>query len=212
MDLGQCPRCAHPYSTSEVVGFGILRARAASAGGPRVEYACPECDTIVHLIPYGEGRYAPPGEPPPAAVAKAERRPPWASEGASKGASEGATGGPPPDPRRAPAAANGTPPEPPPEPPPTAPPESARKAEPDPDPETERESASQGEEVSMGPAEALELLGIRPSAEASEIDRAFRVLSLTCHPDKAAHLDKDFQDLAERKFKRLLKAYEILSS
>jgi len=64
----------------------------------------------------------------------------------------------------------------------------------------------------MGPAEALELLGIRASAEASEIDRAFRELSLTCHPDKVAHLDMDFQDLAERKFKRLLRAYEILSS
>lgn len=191
MELGHCPRCTQPYTTSEVVGFGILRARTASEGGPRVEYTCPGCGTVVRLIPYGEGRYAPPGEPPPAAVPEAARRPPWVEEGSAS--AQRAAPQAPPAPSRAP--------------PPQAAPEAPPEASPGPE-----QARAQGEEAPMGPAEALEILGIRPSAEPSEIDRAFRERSLTCHPDKVAHLDPDFQRLAEHKFRLLRRAYEILSS
>jgi len=64
----------------------------------------------------------------------------------------------------------------------------------------------------MGPTEALALLGCKPTAGTEEIERAFRERSLMCHPDKVAHLDEDFQVLAESKFKRLRKAFEILTS
>lgn len=205
MELGQCPRCAQAYTTSEVVGFGILRARAASAGGPRVEYACPGCGAVVHLIPYGEGRYAPPGKPPPVAVPEADRRPPWLTDEAPEGPRPARTASAEPAQQETPGWAAGS--------------KEAREGDPIPPegPRPRREqaptsSSGGGEDTPMGPAEALELLGVKPSAEAVEIDHAFRELSLTCHPDKAAHLDEDFQALAERKFKRLLKAYEILSS
>jgi curved DNA-binding protein CbpA len=60
-------------------------------------------------------------------------------------------------------------------------------------------------------AEAMEILGISPAADRKTIDAAYRERSLQCHPDKVAHLDPDFRALAERKFKRLRAAYEMLS-
>jgi DnaJ like chaperone protein len=58
---------------------------------------------------------------------------------------------------------------------------------------------------------ALELLGVGPTAARREIERAFREKSRRCHPDKVAHLDPEFQALAERKFKRLKSAYDLLA-
>jgi hypothetical protein len=60
--------------------------------------------------------------------------------------------------------------------------------------------------------EALQILGVGPLATPEEIERAFKQRSLACHPDKVAHLDGDFQALAARKFRRLVAAYELLSS
>jgi DnaJ-domain-containing protein 1 len=50
------------------------------------------------------------------------------------------------------------------------------------------------------------------SLDASEDDvqAAYRRLSQKCHPDKVAHLDEDFQALADRKFRRLKLAYEAI--
>jgi len=180
MDPGRCPRCTRPYSASEVLGFGVLRSRTASAGGPRMEFECPECGRLIRLIPHGSGRYAPPGEPPPASVPEAERRPPWAVDG---------------DRRQT---VTEAPPRPEPEPEPVEIPE----AQPKPD----------AGEAPLGPVEALALLGCKPSAGGAEIEQAFRERSLTCHPDKVAHLDREFQELAEKKFKRLRRALDILTS
>ena len=58
--------------------------------------------------------------------------------------------------------------------------------------------------------EALEILGVEAAASRDEIDRAFHERSRTCHPDKVAHLDAEFQELAERKFLRLKSAYDLL--
>ena len=55
-------------------------------------------------------------------------------------------------------------------------------------------------------------LGVAPTADQAEIEKAFRERSLTCHPDKVAHLDREFQALAEEKFKRLREAYELLTA
>jgi hypothetical protein len=78
VELGTCSRCDLPYSAADVAGVGILRARPEADGGPRVEYRCPRCGTVQVLVPHGQGRYAPPGRPPPEPVPEVARRPAWA--------------------------------------------------------------------------------------------------------------------------------------
>lgn len=193
MELGVCPRCGTPYTASDVVGLGILRARPASDGGPRLEYRCAGCRRVIVLVPHGDGRYAPPGSAPPPAVPEEARRPTWVGAGSARGGPrEGApTAGPPPV-----ASAREREPRPPPgsgSPPSSAPPA--------PEPST------------SGPLSALEactILGVGPSASRADLERAFRSRSLACHPDKVAHLDPEFVALAESKFKRLLEAYRLL--
>lgn len=80
MQIGLCPRCSHPYSTQDVVTYGVLKPRPARAGGPLVEYRCEQCKRIITLVPHGHGRYARPGEPPPPEAAPEERRPPWGGQ------------------------------------------------------------------------------------------------------------------------------------
>jgi len=184
MELGRCPACATPYSAADLVGLGILRARPAVAGGPLLEYRCGSCARVLTLVPHGDGRYAPPGEPPPPAVPVEERRPHWVRE-APRGA-----------PRAA--AATAAPPEDVGAPPTSAPPPSAAR---------EAKAAA----PRLGALEACELLGVSVTAPKEELERAFRSRSLTCHPDKVAHLDAEFQALADRKFKRLMEAYQLLS-
>ena len=190
MELGLCPRCATPYSSSDVTGLGILRGRSARRGGPRVEYACQACGHRIQLIPHGEGRYAPPGQPPPAKVPRSERIPPWMRDRRGRAAPRDEA-----PPRAEPAA----------EPPPHRAPADGPPPEPEPQrvPEPELEAP-------LGPVEALALLGVAPGADRAEIERAFRERSLTCHPDKVAHLDEDFQALAEAKFRRLQRALDLL--
>lgn len=185
MELGLCPRCATPYTASEVTGLGILRGRSAQRGGPLMEYACQGCGKRIRLIPHGEGRYAPPGEPPPEAVPDADRAPPWMR---GRPAEEAAPREQAPPPRSAP-------------PPPPR--------EPEPEPEPLQIPVPPADEP-MGPREACALLGVAPQADRKAIERAFRERSLACHPDKVAHLDADFQALAEAKFRRLQRARDLL--
>jgi hypothetical protein len=182
MEIGRCPACDQPYTAREVAGLGILRARPARDGGPVVEHRCTRCDRRIELIPYGEGRYAPPGAPVPEPVPAEHRVPPWAGRAGEP--SEPAEPVEPPRrerPRREPVV-------PPPAPPPARPPEGAP----------------------MTLAEALEVLGVSPAADRGAIERAYRDRSVQCHPDKVAHLDAEFQALAERKFRRLREAYDLL--
>jgi DnaJ like chaperone protein len=62
----------------------------------------------------------------------------------------------------------------------------------------------------MDLATALEVLGLPADATASAVEDAFRERALQCHPDKVAHLDPDFVALAERKFRRLQEARDLL--
>lgn len=84
--------------------------------------------------------------------------------------------------------------------------------EPEPQPEPTPEEVPAAAPVRGDVREALALLGVGPEASAEEIGRAFRERSKTCHPDKVAHLDEDFQALAHEKFQRLREAYELLLS
>jgi hypothetical protein len=86
---------------------------------------------------------------------------------------------------------------------------SPRPPDPDPPPSQER-AATPPPADRPSLAEAHELLGVPPGADAPTLERAFRERSLTCHPDKAAHLDEDIQRLAEAKFLRLRAAYDLL--
>jgi hypothetical protein len=184
VQLGLCPACGTPYAAADVAGTGILRPRPAAAGGPTVEYRCALCARVIVLVPHGEGRYAPPGEPPPPPVPPELRRPAW---------TEGARSGPVP-------------------PPPSPPPANPARA-PDAKPPSERPAASPVAPPPgpVGPAEALRLLGVGPTASRADVEQAFRTRSLTCHPDKVAHLDAEFQALAHAKFQRLLEAYRLLT-
>ena len=187
MELGRCPTCATPYTAGAVAGLGILRARPATEGGPRLEYRCTVCQRVLTLVPHGEGRYAPPGDPPPPPVPAEERLPPWVRTAAGATTSASATAAGParerPRPAPAPEAGNGSGPS----------------------------AASSLAQSPLGPLEACELLGVRVTTGREELERAFRSRSLTCHPDKVAHLDPEFQALAERKFKRLVEAYRLLT-
>jgi DnaJ-domain-containing protein 1 len=54
------------------------------------------------------------------------------------------------------------------------------------------------------------VLGIAPGTSKDEARRAFRTLVAQYHPDKVAHLAPEFQELAERKTRELLQAWERL--
>ena len=55
-----------------------------------------------------------------------------------------------------------------------------------------------------------EILEVRPGASQEEIQKAYRKAVSKYHPDKMAHLGKDFQELAQKRFLQIQKAYEIL--
>jgi hypothetical protein len=152
---------------------------------------CPGCKAVLVFVPHGNGRYAPPGEPPPPAPTEADLRLPWRRDVPAFAPTDAApVAGPPsaPGPLPAPAA-------------PTAPP---------PRRDLPRAGGSQGDEPLLDPFEACEVLGISPSAEPAAIEAAYRERALQCHPDKVAHLDPDIQEVARRKFRRLQEARDLL--
>ncbi|MDP7557948.1 MAG: TerB family tellurite resistance protein [Candidatus Marinimicrobia bacterium] len=55
---------------------------------------------------------------------------------------------------------------------------------------------------------AYTILEIDPSANDQEIKRAYRKMAAKFHPDKVSHLGKEFQEMAEEKFKAISEAYE----
>lgn len=54
------------------------------------------------------------------------------------------------------------------------------------------------------------VLGIAPGTSKEEARKAFRTLVAQYHPDKVAHLAPEFQELAERKTREFLEAWEQL--
>lgn len=80
-------------------------------------------------------------------------------------------------------------------------------AEPEFEPEPEPEFEPPPEPPAMDP---WKVLGIAPGTSKDEARRAFRALVAQYHPDKVAHLAPEFQELAERKTRELLEAWEQL--
>lgn len=54
------------------------------------------------------------------------------------------------------------------------------------------------------------VLGLRPGASPDEIRAAYRKAVAKYHPDKVAHLGKEFQDLAHWKLLAIQRAHEVL--
>jgi hypothetical protein len=180
MDAACCRRCGRAFTSGEITGLGILRPRRADHGGPFVEFACPDCRTVHRLVPHGQGRFAPPGEPPPPPPDEVERRVPWHRPAGGRAPAE-------------PAPVARTP-----EPPVEAP--RPRAATPPPVAPPARMSA----------ADALATLGVAPTATREQIEEAYRAIALRLHPDKVAHLDEELVALAERKFRRVQEARDVL--
>jgi DnaJ like chaperone protein len=67
--------------------------------------------------------------------------------------------------------------------------------------------ATDGDDAAGDPYRILEL---QPGASPAEIRAAYRRLATRYHPDKVAHLGKEFQNMAEMKFKAIQEAYNTL--
>ncbi len=52
------------------------------------------------------------------------------------------------------------------------------------------------------------LLGLERGASTAEVKKAYRKLALQYHPDRVAHLGKEYAEIAEEKFKMINEAYE----
>jgi len=55
------------------------------------------------------------------------------------------------------------------------------------------------------------VLGLEPGASREEVKAAYRRLVAQYHPDKVAHLGKEFQDLAHRRLIEIQQAYQRLT-
>jgi hypothetical protein len=63
----------------------------------------------------------------------------------------------------------------------------------------------------QGPKNPYKILNVPPTADEGEIRSAYRKLASQYHPDKVAHLGKEFQEIAEMRFKEIQEAYQVLS-
>ncbi len=60
------------------------------------------------------------------------------------------------------------------------------------------------------PLDPFAILGVAPGVGFDEVKKAYRALILQYHPDKVAHLGKEFRELAEKKTLDLNAAYQML--
>ncbi len=190
MQLGECDRCQTPFTRDDVAAYGILKARTAARGGPRVRYRCPKCSNEIELVPHGRHRYTRPGEPSHATTFDDEQNPnvsiPWQDHAkhrsVSRDESESKHG--PASERNAPHRSN---------------------------------AASDVDQVHIDPQpglmtreSALDLMGLTSNSTADEIDEAFRRHAQASHPDKVAHLDPAIQAFASKRFLKLREAYDLI--
>ena len=60
------------------------------------------------------------------------------------------------------------------------------------------------------PRDPYAVLGIAPGADRDEIKAAYRRMAAQYHPDKVQHLGREFQELAEKRFREIQQAYDEL--
>ena len=81
---------------------------------------------------------------------------------------------------------------------------------------SERTHQQSQQNTANGPSHAeaerdpYRILELQPGASQAEIRAAYRRLAARYHPDKVAHLGEEFQTLAEKKFKAIQGAYDML--
>jgi hypothetical protein len=88
-----------------------------------------------------------------------------------------------------------------------------RARAPEREPESGPEIADEPTPRPAPPPRALDpwaVLGIAPGTSAADARKAFRTLISQYHPDKVAHLAPEFQELADRKTRELLAAWELV--
>ena len=66
------------------------------------------------------------------------------------------------------------------------------------------------DEAPQPPRTPYEILNVPPGADQDTIKAAYRKLANQYHPDKVSHLGKEFQELADRRFKEIQEAYQQL--
>lgn len=75
----------------------------------------------------------------------------------------------------------------------------------------EKSSGSNSQfETKQSIKDPYEILGIEKDASKQKIKEAYRKMAGKYHPDKVVHLGKEFQEIAEERFKEIQKAYEML--
>ena len=225
--LPTCWSCDAPADGRVVDVESVIQARIESEGGPFHWYPCPACGAHNGVLAApGVGWMLHPleGREGPTAVdwigSRSERelrrkaQDWWGREGAQverfrraavahrKGAgprpSPRPQPSPQPSPQPAPAKKRAQRAPPPPRPPPPPP---------EPPPEPAPPKRAQGE-----PRGPHEILGVPVDANLTAIRQAYRAAVKKCHPDRFAHLDEEFQELANRKMKQLRLAYDTLIS
>ena len=79
-------------------------------------------------------------------------------------------------------------------------------------PRTRRPSSSPPDDLTadFSQMDPYTLLEVSPQASADEIKAAYRRAVARYHPDKVAHLGKEFQELAHKKLLAIQQAYEVL--
>ena len=74
-----------------------------------------------------------------------------------------------------------------------------------------RAETSQSPGHNNRPKTPYEVLGVSPGATKEQIRSAYRKLANQYHPDKVAHLGRELQELAEKRFKEIQEAYQYLN-
>lgn len=195
----RCWSCGREVPGAVIEATNVLHARSAEEGGPYRWLPCGGCDVpngvagnpelgwILHPV---EGRHEP---------TLAERLAPrfgrrqarrardwWARHGGSVTALETGSDAPAPKSRE-------------------------RRDGPDAEPPPVDRKAPRAAPPPEPPADdPRTVLGVAADADEREIRRAFRRAVKRCHPDRVAHLDPAFAELAHRKVKELRAAYEAL--
>lgn len=204
-----CWHCDAAFDAATLDYEAVLRPRSAGQGGPVLVVRCRACgvDNVVERNEARERLLVPPtladlsSSPLRGPVAVAARR--WTEEHREERAAFHARSGPsrlgepaPEEPRtrRAKSEDAGTPPEP--EEP------TADEAPDEPEPVAPREIATV--------VAAYEVLDLPLTADAAAIRKRFRELSRKCHPDRVADLDEEIRRTAERRFREIRRAYDLL--
>jgi DnaJ-domain-containing protein 1 len=204
----RCWLCDVPLDPESVEREGFLVPRRTAEGGPLWMLRCPHCETengaernrageflLVPCVPRGFGGWLAALFDLRRTRLRARARVWWRRNRKRRRAHHAKP------PRSRPA--EPTDEEPPPRPGPA----------PDVEPEPERpesEPAPPADDPRDRIVEHYETLDVPLTASRDEIAAAYRRLSQLCHPDKVAHLDEEFQELAEQKFRRLREAYEAI--